>query len=156
MAIDRYQIAADALTLALSCLDNSDCTYMSFVSVGDPPQDCSFISASPEGVVSIDYDMDRCILTDEESFSITINRCCMTNSSGLEFDAVKEDADARCFWQDFDTVYNCLRCDLASIMPSGLNCDTPVVKRGRPDARENGGCFSATIEFSFQTTVCCE
>lgn len=139
--------------MVLDCLDQPTCEYQSFVTLGDPPQNCSYIAASWAGSQAAFTDR-RCENYTEESWTITINHCCLKNDRELEFNPVLEDSDAQCFLADFDLIYECLICNLGELLPS-IDCEDRFVRSARPDQSVRGTCYFAEIEFGFRYKICC-
>lgn len=164
MPLDRYGLLSGVLQVAQSCLDDANpavgsCPFVSFVGIGEPPQDCSSLSARWVYSRVVD-ERNKCWLLTEEMYELTFIQCCLSNV-GEEFDALKEDTDAQCFLNTFGYLYECLLCTvgtatgLASLNVAG--CQEPFVKAAITDSTVRGGCYEGVIQFGFQKLVsCCE
>lgn len=158
MPLDRYALLSNVLVIAGQCLDLSapTCEYEVFVGLGDPPQDCSVLSARYLGGRLTGADFGKCILPVEEEFEIILTRCCLTNT-GEEFDPVKEDNDARCFLDDFGTLFECLACYITSEVIADNSCRDPFIRVFDLDDTVRGNCYTGRIRFGFTKSIsCCE
>lgn len=155
--MDRYAFLADLVTLAGDCVGNGagGCQYEIFVSTGEPPADCSHIAAYWTGS-SVMGGSDKCLIKVRETFAISLNRCCL-KSVGDAFDAGLEDADAKCFIDDFGALFECLVCSVADVLkPHVRTCQDVIVKVGQPDRSAMGGCYGGMVEISFvRHQPCC-
>lgn len=156
--MDRYGFMADLVTVAADCVGNTaarDCPYEVFVSNGEPPQDCSHIATFWTGA-SIVPGSDKCLVKVRETFRVSLSRCCMTNN-GAEFDAMAEDADAKCFVTDFGNLFECLVCNVTvALKPYIRTCQDVLVKVASPDLEPRGGCMGGMVDISFiRLQPCC-
>ena len=155
--MDRYAFLADLVTLAADCVGNAagGCQYEVFVSPGEPPADCSHIAGYWSGS-SIMRGSDKCLIKVMETFVISLNRCCLKNI-GEEFDPGLEDADAKCFIDDFGALFECLVCEVTTVLkPYVRTCQDVIVKVVQPDQTAGGGCYGGTVEISFvRHQPCC-
>jgi len=157
--IDRFDILSSVVDLAATCLNDppidEPCAYKSFVGIGSPPDDCSFISASWDGdrVVSR---RDRCHVVFESTLNVNMTKCCLKNV-GEAFSTDLEEEDALCFYNDYDKLFQCMLCDLKPLLSQhGLSCDDEIVKAGLLPDIALGGCYGARIVASFRyLRKCC-
>lgn len=146
-------IAANILSLARECLEPFECPYDVFVSNGDPPADCSSISAHWRDA-QIDNASNQCHTVINESLEVTLIRCCQTNDT-MDFDPVKEDADARCFLRDFGNLFECLVCRVKEVLGAvDSTCANPFVQIASAEGVQ-GGCATGRIIISFQHVQNC-
>jgi hypothetical protein len=148
--MDRYAFLADLVVTASDCVGNAanGCQYEVFVSPGEPPSDCSHIAAYWTGS-SVMSGSDKCLIKVRENFSISLNRCCLRNI-GEVFDAGLEDDDARCFIKDFEALFECLICEVNTVLkPYVRSCQDVVVSVGQPHNTTSGGCYGGVINISF-------
>lgn len=156
--MDRYAFMADLLTIAADCVGNAStkgCEYEVFVSNGEPPADYSHIAAYWTGSTVLPGS-DKCLIQMRESFSVSLMLCCLSNI-GEEFDAGLEDADARCFVNDFGALLECLVCNVGvALKPYVRSCQNIMVEIGNPDRSAAGGCMGGTVDISFtRLQPCC-
>lgn len=154
--MDRYAFLADLVTEAANCVGNTTngCQYEVFVAPGEPPADCSHIAAYWTGSMVMPGS-DKCLIKIRETFAVSLNRCCLDNI-GEEFDAALEDADAKCFIDDFGAMFECLVCNVAAVLkPYVRSCQDVLVKVGKPDRTASGGCYGGLVEISFVRTQPC-
>lgn len=157
--MDRYGFMADLVTVAADCVANTGtrgCPYDVFVSPGDPPADCSHIAAFWTGS-AIRPGTNKCLITVEETFMVSLNMCCLKNV-GEEFDPSLEDADAECFVRDFGALFECLVCNVqTALKPYVRNVQDVEVKVAEPEEGPQGGCIGGQIAISFERFHgCCE
>jgi hypothetical protein len=148
--MDRYSFLADLLAVASDCIENADngCPYDVFVSPGEPPADCSHIAAYWNGSTMLGGS-EKCLMKVRENFTISMNRCCLKNL-GEDFDPILEDEDARCFIKDFETMLECVMCNIYEVLKDYVRTGQEVaVSGGMLDRAASGGCYGATIEIAF-------
>lgn len=157
MILDRYAILANALVVARDCIGITDCEFDTFVSLGDPPQECSQLTGRYlREDVRPAIEGDRCRQTLSPEFEIIFNRCCLTNNPE-DFSPSLEDDDARCFMDDFGTLLECLVCYLGQQLPQDVACKNQYVRASTVDDVSQGGCYTGRIRFGFDVMIsCCE
>ena len=144
-----YTISGIILSEIQSCFDDVTCDYKYFVSVGEPPADCSTITAHHTGSVLNDRKAGTCLVTRRDSFEVMITRCCMKLSE--EFDPAVEDENARCFYNDYDEILSCLVCGLGDALSAfSTNCKLLKVRSSSFDRAPMGGCFTGYIRIEIE------
>lgn len=147
--MDRYAFMADLVTLAADCIGNQDCPYEVFVSNGEPPAECGHIAAFWEGS-SLTAQSDKCRIVVRENFKVSFNRCCLKNT-GEKFDSVAEDSDAQCFLAEFGDLFECLVCEINTVLKQYVRtCQNVTVRVARPDHEPRFGCYGGMIDISFE------
>lgn len=155
--MDRYGFMADLVTVAADCVGNSaalGCPYEIFVSNGEPPADCSHIAAYWTNSAVLPGSQ-KCSVQVRESFSVSLMRCCL--SMDTDFSAAVEDAEAKCFVDDFGALFECLVCRFEEALKPYVRTPTEIaIKVGNPDRSAAGGCMGGTIDISFvRFQPCC-
>lgn len=128
------------------------CEYDTFVSMGIPPAVCNSIAAYFGEAIRSGTDSSECILVTDDTFYITITRCCAESE---EFNSAAEEAEAKCFLEDLELLMQCLHCNIAAVMDPFTDDCSPIIDSIIADRVREGGCYSATITISFAQVNCC-
>lgn len=149
-----YTISALILSEIQLCLVDNTCKYDYFVSMGEPPADCSSISTYYLGSNIIDKNANPCIKTRIDKFEVMITRCCMEQNPN--FDPVVEDRNAKCFLDDYEIILDCLVCNINDALAQyNINCKLNNVRGSGTDRAPMGGCYSGSINIEIERFIGC-
>lgn len=150
--MSTYSLIRNLLDQIQECMDDSDCKYKTFVSLGEPPADCDSIAAWLEESSRNDVSPECKTTLLDTTIKVMITQCCVAADAELEFDPAKEQKDAECFLNDLDLLRQCINCSLES--NDGLSCNL-TLSRISTDVEKMGGCYSATLELEMTEQECC-
>lgn len=131
------------------------CPYVTFVSRGLPPADCSSIAAWYGSSRRARDNQDCSTLLYDTTLNITVTHCCITPDGEVAFDFAREEIEAQCFLENLMAIRECLSCNSSEVLaPYRLSCGA-LVENVSADLEARGGCYSATLSLSLLEEDCC-
>lgn len=150
-----FETLRDLLEQIRLCLDDTSCEYSYFVSLGIPPAECNSIAVWHGDIVRSRENSECSNSFISRDLNITITRCCVRADAAVGFDQVAESDDAMCFLSDLESLIECLVCTDPPLLSGKTMACAATMNSVRLDLEKLGGCYSATINLSYDDVICC-
>lgn len=157
--MNRASVASDILDAIRACLGEG-CRYKIVRSRGRvPAENCDSLAAywgdRDFEPFSDCEDLVPCTEgTDIDVLNILLTKICVGPDGDINFNWDLEDETAACFWNDLETIENCIRCgDFTDLESQGV---TGVSYSGTEiDDEARGGAYDAVIKITITSKFCC-
>ena len=153
----RYDLLSDIRDRVQACL-GAGCSYKLVIARGRPPHECdqvAFWVGDDDASYFEDCSDGACDETRTFSVFIELVRICAQPQASVNFDFASEEQQARCFYNDLDSLECCFDSGPWTQLKRDHGIDQIRRNRTKIDPTSRGGAFSARIELTVSLQQCC-